>query len=299
MQGQTVQRVSKQLLDEVVKSYGLQEGIVFSNPKDAFYDRIDKLPWDEKFKIAHTVMNPLPRFMIGQRGDAGYAIDSMLFLAQTRIRLSKATEEDEDKERENLESEMLQRMAQELEKRHGTVDFNINYIDSYSTPNNDDLEVRDQWNKAKERSTSKIAEFLSKMKTEDTQHMTSVVNIPVLGSIKAGYDLYAEQQVIDYKPVAKSEVADGEYFYLQVKGDSMIGDRIQEGDRVLVRRQDWVEDGKIAVVLLNGDEATLKRVFYQDDTLILQSSNPNYPPRIVPVSEARIQGQVTQVVWDV
>ena len=128
-----------------------------------------------------------------------------------------------------------------------------------------------------------------------------VVLVPVLGIIKAGYDLYADQQVIGMEPVAASAISDGaEYFYLVVRGDSMSGDGIRDGMRVLVRRQDYIENGKIGVVLVNGDEATLKRVYVENNEMLqLIASNSNYPPRIVPASEARIQGQVKQVVWDV
>lgn len=151
-----------------------------------------------------------------------------------------------------------------------------------------------------ERNRKFIEAALSKMRADDAQKTTDVRMVPVLGTIKAGYDLYADQQVIDYKPAAAADVADGEYFYLVVKGDSMIEDGIKEGMRVLVRRQDWVDEGKIGVVLINGDEATLKRVYHdQYDQIILQASNPKYKPLILSIDDARIQGQVTQVVWDV
>lgn len=138
------------------------------------------------------------------------------------------------------------------------------------------------------------------LKVDSPQNTTAnqFIRVPILGEIRAGYDLLAEQNIIGYSMVAREDVADGEYFLLRVKGDSMSGDRINEGDRVLVRRQDWVDDGKIAVVLVNGDEATLKRVYPQDGMVILQASNPAYPPKIVPADEIRIQGQVVKVEFD-
>lgn len=127
------------------------------------------------------------------------------------------------------------------------------------------------------------------------------VYLPVLGRIKAGYNLIAEQNIIGYSPVPKNEVKDGEYFFLEVTGDSMIEEGIREGSRVLVRKQNYVENGKIAVVLVNGDEATLKRVYYQNDgkTVILQAANPRIPPVVLPADEARIQGKVVKVEFDV
>jgi repressor LexA len=160
-------------------------------------------------------------------------------------------------------------------------------------------EARSSVSSLTEKNRKFIEDAVAKMRNEDAQKAVEVRMIPVLGTIKAGYDLYADQQVIDYKPAATADVSDGEYFYLVVKGDSMIDDGIKEGMRVLVRRQDFVEEGKVGVVLVNGDEATLKRVFYDGDNIILQASNAAYKPRVLPVEEAKIQGQVTQVVWDV
>lgn len=127
------------------------------------------------------------------------------------------------------------------------------------------------------------------------------VYLPVLGRIKAGYNLVAEQNIIGYSPVPKNEVKGGEYFFLEVTGDSMIEEGIREGSRVLVRKQNYVDNGKIAVVLVNGDEATLKRVYYQNDgkTVILQAANSRIPPVVLPADEARIQGQVVKVEFDV
>ncbi|MCL6443433.1 MAG: helix-turn-helix domain-containing protein [Alicyclobacillus sp.] len=123
-----------------------------------------------------------------------------------------------------------------------------------------------------------------------------LVPIPVLGVIRAGYDLYADQQVVDMLMLPWSMVSDGEYFCLLVQGESMSGDGIHDGDRVLVKRQNYVEDGEIAVVLVNGDEGTLKRIQIQGDTAILLASNPEFPARIVPLSDVIIQGQVTDLI---
>lgn len=71
----------------------------------------------------------------------------------------------------------------------------------------------------------------------------------------------------------------------------MVGVRIYEGDLLLIRKQPAVDDGEIAVVLIN-DEAYLKRVYYRDDKLILQSENPKYPPIIADTSETIIIGKL-------
>lgn len=126
-----------------------------------------------------------------------------------------------------------------------------------------------------------------------------MVQIPIYGDIRAGYDSLAEQRIIGYEVVSKDTVKDGEYFYLIVKGDSMIEEGIHEGMRVLVKSQSHCEHGKIGVVIVNGDEGTLKRVYYEGDTVVLQAANRDIPPRILPIYDVRIQGQVKKVEFDV
>lgn len=131
--------------------------------------------------------------------------------------------------------------------------------------------------------------------------MTTVemVQIPIYGEIRAGYNSLALQDIIGYEIVAKDSVADGEYFFLIVKGDSMIEEGIAEGMRVLVRKQRTCQHGKIGVVIVNGDEGTLKRVYYDDDNIILQAANRHIPPKSYPIDEVMIQGQVVKVEFDV
>ncbi len=126
-----------------------------------------------------------------------------------------------------------------------------------------------------------------------------LVKIPIYGEIRAGYNSLAREDIVGYEIVSKDSVADGEYFFLVVKGDSMIDEGIREGMRVLVRKQRTCQHGKIGVVIVNGDEGTLKRVYYEDDNIILQAANREIPPRVYPIDEVMIQGQVTQVVFDV
>ena len=123
--------------------------------------------------------------------------------------------------------------------------------------------------------------FLKKVKDSD------MIKIPVLGAIRAGLPLYADENIIDYEYVHQEELVMGEEtFFLEVKGDSMINARIYEGDRVRIKKQNFLEkDGDIMAVRVNGDEATLKRVYRQENGLVLQSENPNYPPMFFPVSD--------------
>ena len=97
--------------------------------------------------------------------------------------------------------------------------------------------------------------------------------LPMLGQVAAGEPIYADEQHDCYVQ-AGAERAD---FCLRVKGDSMIGARIFDGDVVFIHAQPDVEDGEIAVVLID-DEATLKRVYKLGDRIILRAENPAYPP---------------------
>lgn len=123
--------------------------------------------------------------------------------------------------------------------------------------------------------------------------------LPVLGIIRAGSPLFADENIIGYEPANADDLKGGEYFYLRVTGDSMIGSRIQEGDLVLVRKQDDVNSGQIAVVMVNSDEATIKKVYKQDDQLLLQADNPKYPPMILKGDDVKIIGIVVKVEFKV
>lgn len=126
-----------------------------------------------------------------------------------------------------------------------------------------------------------------------------MVQIPIYGEVRAGYNSLAQEDIVGYEIVAKDSISDGDYFFLIVKGDSMIEEGIGDGMRVLVRKQRSCQHGKIGVVIINGDEGTLKRVFYEGDNIILQAANKNIPPRVFPIDEVLIQGQVTKVEFDV
>lgn len=104
------------------------------------------------------------------------------------------------------------------------------------------------------------------------------VQIPVLGRVAAGIPIDAITDIIDYEEIDREWMRDGsEFFGLQIKGDSM-EPRIVDGDVVIVRRQTDCESGQIAIVLVDGEEATCKRVMKQAGGILLQPLNPAYPP---------------------
>lgn len=104
--------------------------------------------------------------------------------------------------------------------------------------------------------------------------------IPIIGAVKAGYDFLAEENWKGTVNVEKSLVGDGsEYFALEVKGDSM-APVFMEGDIVIVKKQNDCENNEIAIVIVNGDEGTIKKVRKTDTGIMLVPLNPAYAPMI-------------------
>ena len=127
--------------------------------------------------------------------------------------------------------------------------------------------------------------------------LSKLHRIPVLGRISAGLPLYADENIEGYTYTDLNGGA--EYFALRVTGDSMNALRINEGDIVIVRKQPEVENGEVAVVLVDGENATLKR-FYQTEssiTLMPQSTNPTHVPQVYDPAKTRVDvlGKVVKV----
>lgn len=118
------------------------------------------------------------------------------------------------------------------------------------------------------------------------------ISIPLVGHITAGYPILAQENIEGYIPFPQELiVGSGTYFALKVKGDSMIGDYIAEGDVAIIRQQSYTQSYEIAAVLV-GNEATLKRVDQKGEEAYLLSSNPLYPPLKVPAEEVKILGKL-------
>lgn len=121
--------------------------------------------------------------------------------------------------------------------------------------------------------------------------------IPILGRISAGLPLYAEEHIEGYTITDLNGGA--EYFALRVHGDSMNAAGINDGYLIIVRRQDEVEQGEIAVVMVGGDDATVKRFYSSETTVTLmpQSTNPEHKPQMYDLSKTAIHilGKVVKV----
>lgn len=105
----------------------------------------------------------------------------------------------------------------------------------------------------------------------------ATVRIPVYGRVAAGIPTEAITDIEDYEEIDAAMAANGEYIALKIHGHSM-EPRFTEGDVVIVRKQPDIEDGQIAVVLINGDDATVKRIHKTRDGLVLLPTNPAYDP---------------------
>lgn len=99
--------------------------------------------------------------------------------------------------------------------------------------------------------------------------------IPVLGRVVAGIPIDAVEEILDYEEISEEMARNGEHFALQIKGDSM-EPKFSEGDVVIVRKQTTVEDNEIAIVLVNGNDATIKKIKRFDDGITLIPTNPDY-----------------------
>ena len=141
---------------------------------------------------------------------------------------------------------------------------------------------------------------------EDLESTSPVVEvnkgtrIPVLGRVIAGIPIEAITEILDYEEIPETMAAQGEYFGLVAQGNSM-SPTIVEGDVLIIRKQPFVENGKAAIVLVNGCEATVKRVHVTDSAVTLVADNPvAYPPHTYTKEEAlclpiKILGVVVEI----
>lgn len=113
-----------------------------------------------------------------------------------------------------------------------------------------------------------------------------LVNIPIVGTIKCGGGQIAYEDISGFSAYPTADIRSGkEYIALMVKGDSMIGDGINEGDIALIEKDAEIIQNKIYAVVIDGEEATLKHVIKTDGAVVLQPSNPRCQARVLTGSE--------------
>jgi repressor LexA len=125
------------------------------------------------------------------------------------------------------------------------------------------------------------------------------LKVPVLGRIAAGIPLEVSRQYDEMLDLSAAFARD-DVFALRVKGKSMIGDLIDDGDYVIVQRSETAANGECVVATVSGPgqeaEATLKRVYREGSRIRLQPSNPEMQPIYVDPKDLRIQGRVISVI---
>lgn len=112
---------------------------------------------------------------------------------------------------------------------------------------------------------------------EGSWRSKKIVPLPLVGQVRAGAPILAEECIEDVYPFAADFVGNDDCFMLTVKGDSMKNAGILEGDIIIVRQQETAENGEIVVALLD-DEATVKRYYHEENTIRLQPENEEYNP---------------------
>ena len=153
-----------------------------------------------------------------------------------------------------------------------------------------------------EKNYPELAESFMKNTTPNAEILSAgenIYKIPVFSSVSAGFGAYACSDVIDYLHLYIANPADvPEMLCIKVTGDSMYP-KIEDGDIIVVRKQDSVDSGSIAVVLVDGEEGFVKKVIYDNETIELVSINPEYAPKIFKGAEVlrvRVVGIVKQVI---
>lgn len=141
----------------------------------------------------------------------------------------------------------------------------------------------------KPRESSNVSEIIT----------NGIYNIPVFESVAAGFGAYACSDICDYIPIVINNAYDVENFIaIKVKGDSMYP-KIEDGDTIVVRKQDSVDSHSIAVIMLDSEEAVVKKIVYGEDWIELRSINPEYQTRRFEGEDAlqlRVVGLVKQVI---
>ncbi|AGT07862.1 transcriptional repressor LexA [Paracoccus aminophilus] len=125
----------------------------------------------------------------------------------------------------------------------------------------------------------------------------AAIELPVMGRIAAGVPIEAISEVSHHIAVPGSMLTSREHHYaLEVRGDSMIEAGINDGDVVVIREQDFADNGEIIVALVDGHEATLKRYRRKNGLVALEAANPAYETRLLPEHMVRVQGRLVGLI---
>ena len=132
--------------------------------------------------------------------------------------------------------------------------------------------------------------------TESGKNKNNIISIPILGKIAAGLPIEAISDNTNYIELPETLLKKGEYFILNVEGDSMIEAGIFDGDQVVIRKANDANNGEIVVALIDNNEATLKRIFKRGQQVALQPENSNYKTVMYGPDRIQIQGVLKHLI---
>lgn len=124
----------------------------------------------------------------------------------------------------------------------------------------------------------------------------AALEVPVMGRIAAGVPIAAISEVSHHVAVPGSMIGRGEHYALEVRGDSMIGAGINDGDIVVIRATTTADNGDIVVALVEDQEATLKKFRRQNGMIALEAANPAYETRLYREDQVKIQGRLVGLI---
>ena len=141
-----------------------------------------------------------------------------------------------------------------------------------------------------------IIKNINLIDTESGKNKNNIISIPILGKIAAGLPIEAISDNTNYIELPETLLRKGEYFILNVEGDSMIEAGIFDGDQVVIRKANDANNGEIVVALIDNNEATLKRIFKRGQQVALQPENSNYKTVIYGPDRIQIQGVLKHLI---
>ncbi len=128
-------------------------------------------------------------------------------------------------------------------------------------------------------------------------NMGEAMRLPIVGTIAAGTAIEAVEQVVETIEVPRQIIKAGfEHYVLKVKGDSMIDEHIVENDYVVVRKQETADNGDIVSVLIDGDQVTLKKIYFESGKVLLKPANASMQTIEIEPSRVKITGKVVGVI---
>lgn len=182
----------------------------------------------------------------------------------------------------------------------------VSFINSYIDENESYPTLREIAKELNIKSLSTISAYVENLKqngkllkltlknTQNKEEEEKFVGIPMLGKVTAGVPILAVENKDEVLYFPQNTFKGQELFILTVSGNSMINAGIKDGDKIVVKKQNYAENGEIVVALIENESATVKRYLKANDKVILRPENPDYKDIIL--SNVKILGVVTGLI---